>query len=189
MSVTSFYNPDELDKLGLKSFGKNVLISKKASFYNPELITIGNNVRIDDYCILSGNISIKNNIHISAYVALYGKGGIVINDYSGISARTTIYSLTDNFSGDNLIGVMVPDEFRNLISGPVVLEKYSYVGAHCVILPDVTINEGTVIGIMSLVNKSTEPWSVYVGIPAKKVKERNKVAILNLLKLLHLENE
>ena len=62
----SFYKKDELKKLGLKHYGNNVLISRKCSIYSPEKISIGNNVRIDDYCILSGNITIKNYVHISA---------------------------------------------------------------------------------------------------------------------------
>ena len=48
--ITSFYNEEEIVKLGLKKYGKNVLISRKASFYSPELIQLGSNVRIDDFC-------------------------------------------------------------------------------------------------------------------------------------------
>jgi hypothetical protein len=83
----SFYCENELKSLGLKSFGKNVLISRKASIYSPELITLGNSVRIDDFCILSGNISLGSYIHISAYSALFGKYGIKMNDFSGLSPR------------------------------------------------------------------------------------------------------
>mgnify|MGYP002684191689 CR=1 FL=1 len=79
--ITSFYNEEEIVKLGLKKYGKNVLISRKASFYSPELIQLGSNVRIDDFCILSGNISIGSYVHISAYTALYGKFGICIEDF------------------------------------------------------------------------------------------------------------
>jgi galactoside O-acetyltransferase len=64
----SFYSEIELSKLGLKDYGKNVLISKKCSIYSPEKISIGNNVRIDDFCILSGNIILGSNIHISTFV-------------------------------------------------------------------------------------------------------------------------
>ncbi len=44
-----FYDSSELSKLGLKSVGKNVLISDKCSIYNPSNISIGDNVRIDDF--------------------------------------------------------------------------------------------------------------------------------------------
>jgi galactoside O-acetyltransferase len=182
--MNSFYNKEELLSLGLKTFGDNVLISKKASIYSPEEIVVGNNVRIDDFCILSGKITLGNNIHISAYCALYGRGGISIDDYSGISARTTIYSLSDDFSGDCLIGVMVPEKFRKVIYAEVKIEKYCQVGSHSIVLPGVNLSEGCVVGAASLVNKSLEEWTIYAGVPAKRIKQRNRDAILNLIKNL-----
>lgn len=50
--MTSFYSEEELRSIGLKSYGKNVLISRFARIYGAESISIGNNVRIDDFCIL-----------------------------------------------------------------------------------------------------------------------------------------
>ena len=51
-----------------------------------------------------------------------------------------------------------------------------------VILPGVEIGEGSAIGAMSMCAKSLEPWGIYAGSPAKKIKERSK-------KLLELEKE
>ncbi len=48
-----FYTRKELERIGFKSIGENVLISDKTSIYSPQNISIGNNVRIDDYCVLS----------------------------------------------------------------------------------------------------------------------------------------
>ena len=90
--VTSFFSELELNDLGLKSFGKNVQISRFARIYNAHEIEIGNNVRIDDFCILSGNIKLHNYIHISAHTILYGKFGIEMEDYSGLSPRCTVFS-------------------------------------------------------------------------------------------------
>ena len=87
-SKSSFYSEIELKELGLKRCGYNVKISRYARLYSPQSISIGNNVRIDDFCILSGNITLGNNIHISAFVALYGAEGIEFEDYTGISARS-----------------------------------------------------------------------------------------------------
>jgi len=47
-----FYSREELEKIGFKSIGENVLISDKTSIYNPQNIEIGSNVRIDDTFIL-----------------------------------------------------------------------------------------------------------------------------------------
>lgn len=174
MNVTSFLSECELKDLGLKSYGENVLISRKASIYSPERIILGNNVRIDDFCILSGNIKLGNNIHISAYSALYASMGIVFEDNSGCSARTTIYSAMDDFSGDYLIGPMHPKEFTNVTGGKVIIGKYVQLGAHCLIFPNLTIGTGTVVGALSLVTKDLPEWSICVGIPARKIKDRNK---------------
>jgi UDP-3-O-[3-hydroxymyristoyl] glucosamine N-acyltransferase len=71
----------EISKIkGLVSVGTNVLISDKCSLYVSELV-IGDNVRIDDFCILSGKIILGDNIHIGAYCGLYGKFGIVMMHY------------------------------------------------------------------------------------------------------------
>jgi len=65
--MTSYYSKIELSQIGFKSLGDNVLISKKTSFYGISRICIGNNVRIDDFCVLSagiGGIFIGNYVHI-----------------------------------------------------------------------------------------------------------------------------
>jgi len=172
--VTSFFAQDELPDLGLRSFGKNVLISRKASIYDPEHISVGNNVRIDDFCILSGRIEIGSYVHIAAYCALYGAKGIIMRDFSGLSAKVIIYSVSDDFKGDYLIGSMVPPECTNVIGGTVLLEKYVQVGAGCILLPKVTLGEGVSVGAMSLVTKSLPSWTINFGIPARFYKERKK---------------
>lgn len=172
--MDSFYTQEELAKIGFKKIGNNVLISKKASIYQPELIEIGNNVRIDDFCILSGNIKIGNYVHISAYVALYGKFGIEIGDFCGCSARCTIYSASDDFSGNYMISPMVPDELTNVCGGKVIFEQYVQIGAGSVVMPNIKLNEGSCVGAMSFVNRNLDAWKIYAGIPCKIIKERNR---------------
>lgn len=177
----SFYTNIELNNLGLKELGHNVLISRKASIYSPSKITIGNNVRIDDYCILSGSITLGSHIHVSAYCALYGSQSIVMEDYTGLSPRCTIFSATDDFSGNYLIGPMVDVCFTHVTGGEVLIKKYSQIGASCVIMPNLVIEEGVVVGSMSFVNKSLDEWGIYVGVPVKRLKDRSK----KLLKLIN----
>lgn len=171
---TSFYTKKELNSLGLKSIGENVFISRFARFYNTDNVEIGNNVRIDDFCILSGNIKLGNYIHISAYTALYGKFGIEMDDYSGLSPRCTIFSATDDFSGNHLIGPMVDSKFIKIIGSKILIGKYSQLGSNCVVLPGVRVGEGVAVGAMSLVIKDLEPWKIYKGIPAIYFKDRNR---------------
>lgn len=178
--MDSFYTEKELQEIGFCSFGKGVKISRKASIYSPATISIGNNVRIDDFCILSGIITIGSNIHISAYVALYGAKGIVMGDYSGISPKSVVYSAMDDFSGEFLIGPVHPKETTNVEGGLVTIGKYAQIGSNTVVFPNLSIGEGTVVGACSMVNKDCEEWSVYYGVPARKSKNRKK----NMLKFI-----
>ena len=172
--MNSFYSQLELEAMGFKQIGESISISRNASFYGIENITIGSFVRIDDFCILSGKITLGSHIHISAYCALYGSFGIEMDDYSGLSPRCTIFSASDDFSGNFLIGPMSAKDSTNIICGKILIKKYSQIGSGCVILPNVTINEGVAVGAMSLINKTLDKWSIYAGIPVKKLKERNK---------------
>jgi len=172
--MNSFYSERELCELGFLSLGKNVLLSKKCSIYSPSTISIGDNVRIDDYCILTGRITIGSHIHISAYVAIYGTYGVFLDDYSGMSPRSTIYSAVDDFGGDFLIGPIHDPRCTNLKKGSVFIGKYSQVGANSVIFPDLKIAEGVAIGAFSLVKNDLAAWGIYAGIPLKKIRDRSK---------------
>ena len=175
----AFLSEEQLAQVGFKSYGKNVLVSDKASIYRPETITIGSNVRIDDFCILSGNITLGNYIHISAYSALYGKMGIVMEDYTGLSPRCTVFSASDDFSGAYMISPMVPATYTNVQGGQVTLKQFAQVGANTVILPKVTLHQGAVVGAMSLVKNDIPAWEIHGGCPTKLIKQRKK-DILNL---------
>lgn len=171
----SFYNEEELKKIGFKYYGKGVLVSKKASIYAPEKISLGCNVRIDDFCILSGEISFGSNIHISAYTSLFaGVPGIEIEDFVTISSGVVIYGKSDDYSGEYMTNPMIPDRFTNVTEGKVTIRKHAIIGTHSVILPDVLIETGVAVGAMSLVNRSLKEWGMYVGIPCRFLKNRSR---------------
>ena len=173
--MTSFYTDEELKQLGLCSFGKNVKISRKASIYGANRVSIGDNVRIDDFCILSGYIELGNYIHIAAYTALYGGDqGIYISDFSNLSSRVSVYSVSDDYSGETMTNPMVPDEYKNVLSKAVHIVKHTIIGSTSVVLPGVNIAEGSSFGSFSFINRDSEPWSINVGIPFKKIKSRSK---------------
>lgn len=173
--MDSFYSEEENKKLGFQMIGKNVKISRKACIYGAENIVIGNNVRIDDFCILSGKIKVGDYIHIAAYSALYaGDAGIIIQDFSNISSKVVIYAVSDDYSGEYMTNPLIPEKYKNTIKKEVFIEKNVIIGSGCTILPGVTLKEGSSFGSMSLVKNNSQPWSVNVGIPAKKIKDRKK---------------
>ena len=174
----SFYDREELVAIGFREIGKNVLISRNSSFYSPELIRIGNNVRIDDFCVLSGNIVLHDYIHIAAYCALYGgQFGIEMKDFSGLSSRCAVYAASDDYSGHAMTNPMVPEKYRNVIGGKVIFEKHSVVGSGSTVLPNLIVGEGASIGSMALITRNIEPWSINVGIPCRKIRDREKRAL------------
>lgn len=170
----SFLSNKELKKIGFSKVGKNVLISRFARFYDISKISIGDNVRIDDFSILSGKIVLGNFIHISAFCALYAAKGIEMQDFTGLSPQTIIFSASDDFSGQYLIGPMVKKEYTNVTGGKVTIGKYSQIGSNCVLLPKIKIGEGVAVGALSLVNESLASWGIYAGIPAKFIKPRSR---------------
>ena len=182
--MTSFYNEEELRQIGLKSVGNNVLLSKKTSIYSPQTISIGNNVRIDDFCILSGDIIIGDYCHISAYSALYGSKGIILEGFCGISPRCVILSASDDFGGNYLVGAQFPSEYTNVQGGTVYLKKYSQLATNTIVFPNITIGEGAVTGAMSIVNRNLEPWTINTGIPINKSRPRQK-GLLNKIRVMN----
>lgn len=173
--TTSFYTDAELVQLGLKNIGTDVLISRKASIYGADNIQIGSHVRIDDFCILSGLIKIGNYIHIAAYSALYsGDAGIEIADFANISSRVSIYAISDDYSGESMTNPMLPNCFKRVQKGKVVIQKHAIIGCSCVILPNVVIEEGSAVGSMSLVKNDVRAWTINVGIPCREIKTRSR---------------
>lgn len=173
--MNSFYSSEELKNLGLKSTGERVLISRNCCIYGADRISIGHDVRIDDFCVISGNIIIGNYVHIAVGCAIYGgKAGVEFKDFTNLSSRGAIYADSDDFTGAAMANATIPEEFRMVSGGKVTLEKHALVGTGCTILPNVTIGEGTSVGAMSLINKSLPPWGIYVGIPCRKIGDRNR---------------
>jgi dTDP-4-amino-4,6-dideoxy-D-glucose acyltransferase len=182
---TSFYSAGELRAVGFKALGKNVLISRKASIYSPATISIGNHVRVDDFCILSGGsgLALGNFVHLACYCALFAGSGIVMQDFSGLSARVLIYSQSDDYSGDSLTNPTIPERYKpKFKKEKVVIGKHVIVGTGSTILPGVVLAEGSAVGAHSLVTKSCEAWWIYFGIPARKLRRRSKA-------LLEIERE
>lgn len=172
--MNSFYTIEELQSLGLKSFGNNVMISRKCSIYGASNISLGNNVRIDDFCLLSGEIEIGNYVHISAYSALYGGGKIKIGNFCGISPRSTLLSASDDFSGLYMISPLVPENLTHVTKAQIVLNDYVQLGTNTIVLPGVILGEGAVTGACSLVKNNLRSWTINIGMPTKHYKDRSK---------------
>lgn len=166
-----------------KKKGENVTIYEKAIIIHPENIEIGDNVIIDDFAFICANkrIKIGSNIHITSYISITGDEEFEMEDFSGIASGTRVFTSNYYFKGSN---------YFEYFSAPVKIKKFSIVGSSSVIMPGAILSEGTFIGANSLIesNTVTEPFSLYVGSPIKKIKAMNKDKILKLEKLYKMKN-
>jgi acetyltransferase-like isoleucine patch superfamily enzyme len=162
--------------------GQDVLIYPLAKIVAPEVIRIGDSVIIDDFVFLMGGKRsvIGSFVHIASFVSITGGGEFIIEDFAGVSSGSRIFTGDEDYLGDSLTGPTVPAPFRQPIRSYVHIKKHAIIGANAVVLPGVTIGEGAAIGANSLVRADCNPWTVYVGSPARAIRERPRRRILQL---------
>lgn len=176
----AFYSEIQLASLGFKHLGRNVRISDRAAIYNAALMEIGDHSRIDDFCVLSGNIKVGRNVHVAVFCNVAGgTEGVTLDDFSGLAYGCQVFSQSDDYSGATLTNPTVPAQYKKEIKKAITVGRHVIVGANSIVFPGVTLAEGCSIGAMSMVTKSTEPWTIYFGVPAKPIKPRLK-GLLNL---------
>jgi len=165
----------QLRDMGFKALGKEVRISDRAALYNVDQIEIGDFSRIDDFCVLSGNIRIGRNVHMAVYSHVAGGDeGVTLEDFSGLAYACHVMSQSDDYTGRSMTNPTVPGKFKKEIKKAVHIGRHCIVGAHSVILPGVTLGEGCSVGALSLVTKSTLPWTMYFGSPAVRIRDRKR---------------
>ncbi|MDA3878206.1 MAG: acyltransferase [Halothiobacillus sp.] len=171
----AYLSETQLREIGFRRLGKNVKISDKTSIYNPELIELGDNSRIDDFCVVSGRVVVGQYCHITPMCLVAGGvPGILISDFCTLAYGVKIFAQSDDYSGLTLTNSLIPKKYKSEIYKSVSVGRHVIIGAGSVVFPGVHIAEGCSVGAMTLVNKSTLPWGVYVGNPARRVKERKK---------------
>jgi len=171
----SYLTKKQISKMCFKRIGKNVKISNKASVYNANEISLGDNTRIDDFVVVSGNVSFGRNVHLAVFCNIAGgTAGISFSDFSSCAYGCHIFSQTDDYSGIGMTNPTVPKKYLNTKKGQIYIGKHVIIGTSSIVLPGVRIEDGCSIGAMSLVTKSTLPYSIYLGTPARRIKSRKK---------------
>jgi acetyltransferase-like isoleucine patch superfamily enzyme len=171
--------PEKLDSpkyplARLAATGEDVFVSANVEIRRPHLVRLGSHIAIDTgfYCTTAATLG--DYIHIGPYVTVIGGAAARLEmvGFNTIGAGGRILCASDEFLGAGLVG-MSPSEFRDtVVSEPVIFEAFASTGTNVVIHPGVTLAEGSVIGSCSLVTRSTKPWMIYRGIPARPWKKR-----------------
>lgn len=175
-----YFTDLELQKFGMQ-VGNNVKVHRKASIYGIKNIVLGDNVRIDDFCVLvaTGPLHVGSFVHIPPFCFLGSKFGIFIGDYVSFAHGVKVYSSADDYSGEKLTGCMVDSTFING-GDKVEIGNHCIIGANSIILPGVVIEDGVAVGALSLVKSRLKEFGVYAGTPARFIKPRSK----NMLQFL-----
>lgn len=156
----------EMQALGIEH-GDNVRIHRSCVLIGAENLKIGNNVRIDCFALISAGeegITIGNHVHIAAGTYLFGGGGpIVMEDFSGLSSRVSLYTSTDDYVDGFMTNPTVPLALRHVRSAGITIRKHAIVGASSVILPGVELGEGSAIGALTCVQRNVGDFEICIS--------------------------
>lgn len=160
--------------------GFDAFIHPLAIIKHPNLTSLGSHIAIDNGVTISTKLTVGNYVHIAPFVVIIGGASseLVLEDFSFVAAGTKIVCGSEDYTGMGLVGPTIPKQCRALNLTKVIFEKYAGCGVNCSIMPGVKLAEGSILGANSLLTKNTEPWTIYVGSPAKPVKMRRKDLIL-----------
>lgn len=157
--------------------GSDVYISNTAEIRRPELVRIGSHVAIDSFFYCTTALHLGDYVHVSPHVAVIGgkKTALHVEDFCFLSVGSKYICGSETFHGAGLIGPLIPEQYQDEQKlSPITLKRFSGALANSVILPGVIMAEGSVLGANSLLKENTEPWTVYVGNPARPIRLRSK---------------
>ena len=178
----------------LGGVGSNCIIEKDVRFLWPQRIFLGNRVFIgegsylvngshesgiyikDDVTIRrqailkvnTGKIVINERVTIADRVIIRGSGGVEIGRDSLIAEHVELIAATHIFENP-----FKPIRLQGGETKKVVIGEDVWLGAHVIVLPGVTIGNGSVVGAGSVVTRDIPSYSIAIGVPAKVIRKRN----------------
>ncbi|MBE9600311.1 acyltransferase [Pedobacter sp. MC2016-24] len=140
-------------------------------YVNATNITIGKNVTIYPgvYFWGDGEIVIGDNVDIGIGTIIFSKKSVRIGNNSNIAAHCYIIDSNHGIKKDQLI----TSQMLSVDNEGIYIGDDVWVAAGCKVLKGSKINNGAVIGAMSLVNSEIEAYGIAIGTPAKVIKFRN----------------
>lgn len=136
-------------------------------------IVIGPRTSLDAGAIIramGGRVRIGADCSVNAYSFLSGGGGLEISDHVMIASHVSIYASNHVFADTSK-----PMNAQGLDLKGIVIESDVWVGTGVRILDGVRIGTGSVLAAGAVVTKSTEPYSVSGGVPARQIASRVSV--------------
>lgn len=131
--------------------GKDTTIGGNCKVNNPHNIIIGEDTMINDYTMLHASTD----------------GKIIIGSHCMISYYVCLRTLAHNY-----MDLSIPMKQQGQSERSIVIGNDVWIGYGAIIMPGVTIGDGCVVGAGAVVTRDCEPYGVYVGSPARKIKSR-----------------
>jgi acetyltransferase-like isoleucine patch superfamily enzyme len=172
--------------------GSDVFISDNAEIRYKDLASIGNHVAIDYGFYCTTQLEVHDYVHISSHCSVIGgrNSKLLVEDFGFISTGSRIICGSDNMLGDGLVGPVIPKKYKDSQTiGTILIKRFAGTGANSVIMPNVTMAEGSILGSNSLLKNDTEPWTIYAGIPARPIKTREKKIIYSFARELGYDHD
>jgi len=108
------------------------------------------------------NLVCADHVAAGDGVEIYNPVTITLDSHVILSQESYLCGATHDYN----------DPAFPLIAYPMHLGAYAWVCARASVAPGVNLGEGAVLGLGSVATRDLEPWGVYVGVPAVKIKER-----------------
>lgn len=132
---------------------------------------LGRGVRLGRGCFVTaggGSLILGENVAVSPCAHLGADGGrIEIGAHTAIGPGTVIRAANHRFARQDL-----PIMRQGHQPGLVCIEDDVWIGANCVITPDVRIGRGAVVGAGAVVTRNVAPFSIVAGVPAREIGRR-----------------
>jgi acetyltransferase-like isoleucine patch superfamily enzyme len=149
------YSKRELIALGFSSVGNNVSVSNDVRFFAIEG-SLGDNVRIDAYAILTGKLELHANVHVSPFCFLSATGGsITMQENSGIGSHVAVLTKSDDYTTDSTSS--------GKVSGDIVIGTNSIIGAGCKILPGSKVGNDCSVGSNAVINGNIKAGDMVIS--------------------------
>ena len=174
----------------LRRCGRGVRVFQGARFVSPDVIALGDYTQIDEGTFLIGGdgLEVGCHVHFAFGSSVSGGGRCAVGDFAAIAAGARIITGTDLADGTGLTNPTVPPHYRAVKRGQVRIGEHALIFTNTVVLPDVTIGEGAVVGAASVVHYDLQPWTVYAGVPLRQVGTRPRERILELAEQVRRED-
>lgn len=158
-----YLNSRKLKSLGIKC-GENCEVHETVLILDFKKLILGSNIRIDPFCnfVNSQLICIEEKTHISSYVQIYATKKVTIGKSCGIGSGVKIFTSNDNFTLNKQTGPFADKKKKKLFKEEnLKIKDYAQIASNSLVIPGAKIQEGSVAGAYSFINKPLNKWTIY----------------------------